>query len=112
MGKGWLWWAPLALLTLGIALLGLRWGWVAATITETDVITRYAQRYVNTHGGAAKPTDCFAMPADHYEGVWLVVRCVPLDPQQGPTYDYYVNRMGGYLFGEKPQGDVFAPPEI
>lgn len=88
----WLWWTPLGLLTVGVALMGLRWGWVAATISETDVINRYAERYVQERGGGAAMTDCVAMPGRADQGIWLVVRCAA--PDTDSAFEYHVDRFG------------------
>ncbi|NNE53645.1 MAG: hypothetical protein HKN30_14740 [Sulfitobacter sp.] len=88
----WLWWTPLALLVLGFALVGLRYGWIAATITETDVINRYAARYIKERGGDAALADCVAYPGQAGSGIWLVVRCTP---DAGEPATYRVNRLGG-----------------
>ncbi|MCV3272493.1 hypothetical protein [Roseobacter sinensis] len=88
----WMWFAPLALLILAGAVWAFRWGWIAATITETDVITSYAQRYLKEAGADAQLTDCAARPG-RQAGVWLVVRC--LGP--GGRYDYPVDRFGRLL---------------
>ncbi|WP_299670856.1 hypothetical protein [uncultured Roseobacter sp.] len=88
----WLWFAPLALLVAAAAVGAFRWGWIAATITETDVITTYAQRYLTEGGATARLTDCVAVPGIQ-PGVWIVVRC------SGPEarFDYPVDRFGRLL---------------
>lgn len=89
-----LWWLPLGLFGLFWAILGLRYGWVAATMTETDVIKRYAERYVEAAGDGAALSDCHAYPGEGLPGIWLVVRCAP--PQSaGPNHLFFVNRLGG-----------------
>lgn len=96
----WLWWTPVGALILGFALIGLRWGWIAATITETDVINRYAAQYVETQGGAL--SDCVAYPG--LGDVWLVVRCAR---GQDAVYAYHVNRLGRLV----PGPDALTGPE-
>lgn len=82
----WVWWVPLGLATLVGALLAFRYGWIAATITETDVINAIANRYVLQDGGAdARIGDCVGLPG-LVPGAWVTVRC-------GQT-DYHVDRMG------------------
>lgn len=98
----WLWWAPLGLITLGCVLFGLRMGWIAATTSETDVITHFAAEYVQTHRGDAQLTDCFALPARDIPGIWILVRCRPPNTSQG--YEYYVNRFGGLEYERRPDG--------
>lgn len=95
----WLWWAPLGCLIAFFALTGLRYGWIAATITETDVVNRYAERYVQTQGGDARVTDCVAYPGADIPGIWIVVNCMPQAPG-GEGRSYYVNRLGGLEYGE------------
>ena len=96
----WLWWAPLGLLTLGAAVMGLRLGWIAATITETDVITRFSQTYLADHGAAAEVTDCYATPGQDLRGIWIVVRCQPFGGEG--TYAYFVNGFGGLEYARRP----------
>lgn len=67
----WLWWLPLGVLTLVAGLLMFRQGWLAAHMTETDVINHYAARYVAEHGGDLR--DCVAVPGR--AAVWIEVRC-------------------------------------
>jgi hypothetical protein len=80
----WLWWTPLALLTLVAVLLVFRQGWIAAHMTETDVINHYATRYVADHGG--RISDCVAVPG-RAAGIWIEVRC-------GAKVIYPVDRTG------------------
>ncbi|WP_298912884.1 hypothetical protein [uncultured Roseobacter sp.] len=96
----WLWWTPLALLVICLGVWGFRWGWIAATITETDVISTYAAQYVAQAGGNARLTDCTARPGER-AGVWIVVRCVQ---QPALRYDYAVDRFGRLL-------DISADPD-
>jgi len=102
-----LWWGPLGVFVLFWAILGLRYGWLAANTAETDVINTFAARYVNDHGAQAALTDCLAYPADDINGVWLVVSCAPLGGSG--SYDYYVNRLGGLEFSDQP--DTPAVPK-
>ncbi len=82
----WLWWVPLGLLTVVGALLAFRMGWIAATITETDVITGFSQRYVDQDGGpGAQITDCVGL-VGQVDGAWITVRCGAID--------YHVSRFG------------------
>ena len=81
----WMWWAPLGLLLLVVALLGLRWGSVVAALTETDVINHYAARYVAEGPEGAQETDCVARP-DARGDVWLIVSCGEKRPhKETPT---------------------------
>lgn len=100
----WLWFAPLALIVTALSAWAFRLGWIAATITETDVIHTYAQRYLAEAGADARLTDCTALPGGH-SGIWIVVRCV------GPEarYDYPVNRFGRLLALPEPDQQPAAP---
>lgn len=84
---------PLVLLGLCLGVIGLRFGWQAAKITETDVINRYAAHYVDQTGGDL--TDCAASPAVEMAGVWLIVRCA--SPDLGTSARYLVNRFGSLI---------------
>ena len=90
---GWLWFAPLAVLVVALGLWAFRLGWIAATISETDVIERYAALYMQTQGDSARATDCVARPGVSPR-VWIVVSC--LTPQ-GVRVDYPVDRLGRLL---------------
>lgn len=95
----WLIWAPLCVMALGAGAYGLRLGYLAMTITETDVINHYAELYGEQTGG--KMTDCVAFPGD--AEIWLVVACGPLC---APTRrEYHVNRVGWLV----QQGDTSCP---
>ena len=85
----WLWFAPLAGLLIAVAIWAFRLGWIATTITETDVITRYSQLYMSEAGASARLTDCAGLPGDR-EGVWIIVRC----QRDGQRHDYPVDRFG------------------
>jgi hypothetical protein len=80
----------LALLLVLSGMWAFRLGWIAATITETDVITAYSARYLQEHGPAARATDCTARPG-HAGGVWIVVTCVGA---QTGYVEYAVDRLG------------------
>ncbi|CUH80248.1 hypothetical protein [Tropicibacter naphthalenivorans] len=98
----WVWFLPLGLLLLATAGLGFRYGWALMTLTETDVITAYAQRYLaDRPGGGARLTDCVAYPGEA-PGIWLRVVCAPPgDPAQ--SYEYQVNRLGHLVRALSPQ---------
>ena len=104
----WLWWAPLGALLLGSALIGLRAGWLAETITETDVITHYAQRYLQEHGANAALSDCAAVPGEGLPGIWIVITCQPNNSER--RYAYYVNRWGGFEYRKHPTGHAITEP--
>ena len=107
-GRWWLW-LPVVALTLAVGVYALRLGWVAATITETDVIERYAAVYVGETGAAR--TDCRAVPGQG-GAVWLVVICgpVPFDPAR--HYEYHANRLGGLVFQGGPSSWDDAVPHV
>lgn len=82
----WIRWVPLGFATLAGALLAFRYGWIAATITETDVINAFAKRYVTQDGRAdARAGDCVGL-AGQINGAWITVRCGEIS--------YHVNRFG------------------
>lgn len=89
----WVWFAPLAALAVAIGAWAFRWGWIAATLTETDVITTYSARYLEERGEGARLTDCTAQPGA-LEPVWILVTCVDQDQTR---YDYPVDRFGRLL---------------
>lgn len=101
----WLWWAPFALLTLAGAIYVFRLGLIAATITETDVINRYAQMYVMEGSAGAVLEDCHARPGREEPGIWIVVVCA------GPEglRSYHVNRFGGLEYRDRPAPSSTAP---
>jgi len=89
---------PLGLATLMGALLAFRYGWIAATITETDVINAMANRYVTQDGGAdARAGDCVGL-AGQVDGAWITVKCGGIL--------YHVTRFGRVLsVGDKAQSE-------
>lgn len=60
--------------TVVAGLLVFRQGYVAANMTETDVINHYAAIYVAKGPEGAKVSDCAARPGDT-EAVWLIISC-------------------------------------
>lgn len=99
----WLWFTPLALLLVAVAIWAFRLGWIAVTISETDVITTYAQRYLEEVGATARLIDCTGLPGTG-QGVWIIVRCV----RAGQRFDYPVDRLGRLL--DMPDGTL--PPSV
>ena len=92
----WVWFVPLGLATLIGALLAFRYGWIAATITETDVINAFALRYVTEDGGNdAQISDCVGL-AGQIEGAWITVRC--------GAFSYHVNGFGTLISTEAVSG--------
>jgi hypothetical protein len=92
----WVWWVPLGLATLVGALLAFRYGWIAATITETDVINAMATRYVTQDGApGATAGDCIGL-AGQIDGAWITVRCGDLA--------YHVDRFGRLISASGADG--------
>lgn len=83
----WLFWAPVVVLTLLGALWAFRAGWIAVTLTETDVINAQVARYLQAVPNG-RPEDCHAEPM---AGAWLIVLCAPRD---GPVWQVRVDRWG------------------
>lgn len=95
----WLWFLPAGLLVALAALFGWRHGWVVANVTETQVISAYAERYLEDRrrdgtGDSALATECRARPS---ERAWLVVVCGPEPHDAARHYTYYVGRDGRLL---------------
>ena len=101
----WVWFAPFAVLVLALSIWGFRLGWIAATLTETDVILTYTARYLETQGETAEPTDCSARPGGD-TSVWILVTCVAPD---GTRHDFPVDRFGR-LLEIKPDAGSAAKP--
>ncbi|MFY1711683.1 hypothetical protein [Tritonibacter mobilis] len=96
-------WIPIAVLALVLAGIGFRYGIIRQGITESDVITHYAQKYLADHAvagaaGRAKLSDCVARPAkDAGFWTWLVVTCRPDGTAQDVGFRYQVNWLGGLI---------------
>ncbi len=99
----WIWFVPLAALVASLSLVVFRYGWIAATITETDVIETYTQLYLDTYADTAQATDCTAQPAPRLP-VWIIVTCIAAD---GTRVDYPVDRLGRLreVAPSPPRGD-------
>ncbi|MBV0911414.1 hypothetical protein [Anianabacter salinae] len=91
MRRRWPLFLPLAALVLVAGIAGLRLGTGQARLTETQVIDRYAARYLSEAKGAAL-TDCLAVPVAASD-IWLTVRCGP--DRTGAIYEYHVDPSGG-----------------
>ncbi len=89
---------PLAAITLIAALFAYRQGYIAANLTETDVINQYAAQYVAEHQGLY--ADCTANPGN--PPVWLVITCAPDD---GMAITYLVDK-GGRPVPHQPDDDL------
>lgn len=90
----WLWWSPVLLVTLLLAVQGLRLGWIYATMSEMDVINAFAGKYLETRAKlgdqAATRMDCHAVPGIQ-DRVWITVSCTAAD---GSLYVYPADRFG------------------
>ncbi len=111
--KRWLWWSPFALFAVCAAVLGLRQGYLVVAISETDVINRYAQQYLQdrardgTEDGAAL-TDCVAYPGAG-RGIWLHIVCGPDGVDASRSYEYEVDRAGRFVRGWSPHSEGLIP---
>ena len=101
----WVWFAPLAALGVAVAAWAFRWGWIAVTLTETDVITKYTALYLQESGSGARLTDCTAQPGA-VGPVWILVTCVTKDQTR---YDYPVDRFGRLLHIEVQPAPMEQP---
>ena len=86
----WFWFAPLTALVLALAVWAFRLGWIAATVTETDVIEKWTLHYLETKSPTARASDCTGQPGTA-PGVWILVSCVN---GLGERHDFPVNRFG------------------
>ena len=108
-----LWWLPLALFIVFSAGLGLRYGWLAMTTTEAEVISRYAEKYLDdrlndgTIEGASL-LDCVAYPGRE-SGIWLYISCGPTPFDSSRHYKYEVNRIGQFIRGWSPSSAGIKP---
>ncbi|WP_416368099.1 hypothetical protein [Tritonibacter mobilis] len=96
-------WIPIAMLALVLAVVGFRYGLIRQGITETDVITLYAQKYLGDHAdsgalGSAQISDCAARPAERgHLWTWLVVTCRPEGHTDAGSFRYRINWLGGLI---------------
>ncbi|MGP6085543.1 hypothetical protein [Antarctobacter jejuensis] len=108
----WLWWMPLVGIVTLMALHFFRLGWIAANLTETDVIEAYAQQYLKDRARdgtaeGARRSDCVAYPGED-AGIWLHVLCGPPgDPSR--QYEYEVDRLGQFVRGLSPHSNGTSP---
>lgn len=93
----WLLWTPVMALTVATALIGVRAGLHVATLSESDVINKAAQDYVNS-GQGRHAHDCYAVPSPEYR-FWLTVRC---RSQDGVSEIYHASRDGRLRLGVVP----------
>ena len=94
------------LLSLGLlCACAAVWGFVLGLrvlrTTETEVIERYAQQYLQEGQSViglvtARETDCVAYPSDQ-RGVWIVVACTPVNATANQRFEYHVKRLGGLV---------------
>lgn len=109
----WLWFMPLAALTLALAVWGFRIGYISAHLTETEAINHYAERYLQDRaragtGQGARKSDCVAYPGQT-RGVWIIVDCGPVQTDPARRYVYQVNRFGGFEYGALPSAETAIP---
>lgn len=97
----WVWFAPLGLLILLSGVWAFRQGWIAATISETDVIEAWSAHYVTREVGARR-SDCSARPGSSGD-VWILVTCVHSD---GRRFDFPTDRLGRLV---PPRTDAEMP---
>lgn len=88
--------APIAALAIVAGYLGLQLG---QPVTETQIITQFAQAYVDDHGDGADVSDCLAVP-DLRTDVRLVVRCTH---PSGIIYSFFAGQRGQLRGSETSQ---------
>lgn len=93
----WVWFMPIGVIVVALGIWGFRLGWIAATISETDVIEGYTARYMEAYQGQAKVTDCVGRPG-YVEPIWIVVVC---DAPDAKRIEYPVDRLGRLLNVER-----------
>lgn len=81
----WMFFAPLIGLIAAAAVIGLSLGRRAADMTEAEVMSRVAARYVAEAGPGAASHDCAARLATS-DKLWMVVSCA--------GRDYFIDRFG------------------
>lgn len=112
MTMRWLIWMPLVAVVSLMAVHFFRLGWIAANLTETDVIESYAQKYLADRardgtGDGARISDCVGYPGTG-AGIWLQVVCGPPgDPSR--RYEYEVDRLGQFVRGWSPHSQGVVP---
>lgn len=84
-----LWFAPLGVFVALLGVWAFRQGWIAATISETDVIEAWTAHYMAREPGA-RQGDCSAKPG-HGTDVWILVTCVNSD---GRRFFFPTDRLG------------------
>ena len=86
----WMLFVPVMALVAAVAGIGLMVGGRSVGTTETEVIERFAVRYLAEAGAGATRSDCAARPAQS-EGLWLVVAC---DLRGGARFEDFVDAYG------------------
>lgn len=85
-------WHIIGLISLIVAVLGLRLGYKAATLTETDIIDHFTGLYLEENlgrGTVADSSDCYAVPeAGFYRRMRVV--CA----REGVRVDYVIGYWG------------------
>ncbi|MBM1814321.1 hypothetical protein [Pseudosulfitobacter pseudonitzschiae] len=98
----WLYWMPLAVVTVCGALWLFRLGWIAAHVDESALLDHYARLYVAETGEGARLSDCVGRPGQG-DGVRLVISCTAPD---GGKRVYAIGRFGGLLEQIPASGDA------
>ena len=101
----WTWFLPLGALVLALAVWAFRLGWIAATLTETDVIKTWSARYLVEDPDTRRLSDCTARPG-RMSQVWIIVSCID---RAGMRHDYPVDRWGRLLEISPAQAEPAAP---
>jgi hypothetical protein len=106
-----IWFVPFAGLIALLAVTGLRLGWIASSLSETDVINKFVGLYLGEAGARAQPTDCIAFPSQS-RGIWIVVRCEGGVDTPSRIYEYHVNRLGGLEYSGTPKSPSQSQEEL
>ena len=89
----WLYWMPLAVVTICAALWLFRLGWIAAHVDESALLDHYARLYVAETGAGARRSDCVGRPGQD-RAVRLLIQCTAPD---GERRVYAIGRFGALL---------------
>ena len=80
-----------------VAVIGLRLGWLAASLTETDVIERYAAAYLAEAGAGAALSNCHAETG---QGHWVKLRVICRHPD-GREWRFGAGLWGQLVYVER-----------
>lgn len=98
----WLYWMPLAVVTVCGALWLFRLGWIAAHVDESALLDHYARLYVAETGDGARLSDCVGRPGQD-RAVRLVISCTGHD---GNRRVYAIGHFGGLLENKPASRDA------